>query len=73
MPFIARARSATTYLIDIILSEFAAPFADRFISDTDAMGEHHLLDIAIAEGETEVELDGMRDDVWGKAMVFVAL
>jgi hypothetical protein len=73
MPFIAGSRPAAAYLIGIILSELAAPFADRFIGDRDATGDHHLLDIAIAEGKTEVEPDGMRDDFWGKAMVFVAL
>ena len=73
MPLIAGAWAAATYLIGIVLPELATPFADRFIGHNDAAGEEHFLDIAVAEGEPKVEPDGMGDDLWGKAMVFVAL
>src|SRR5687768_17284217 len=73
MPFIASSRSAPADLICIILPKFTAPFANRFIGDPDATGDHHLLNIAVAEGKAEEEQDGIRDNFWGKAMVFVAL
>ena len=41
-------------------------FTDRFIGDHDATGEQHLLDIAGAESEAEIEPDGMQDNFGGK-------
>jgi hypothetical protein len=72
MPLVAGPWPASTYLVGIILPELATPFTDRFIGDPDATGEQHLLDIAVAQGEAEVEPDGMRDNFRGKAVVFVA-
>jgi len=72
MPFITGTWPPAAYLIGVVLPEFATPFADGFIGDRDTPGEEHFLDIAVAEDEPEVEPDGMRDDFWGKAVVFVA-
>jgi hypothetical protein len=53
------------------LAELAAPIPYGFIAKTDASFSHHLLDVAVAEAETEIEPDTMADDLCREPVAFI--
>lgn len=60
-----------TNLISKSLTKLAAPVADRFVGNTDAAIEHHLLNISVAEGEGVIQPDAVADDLGRKAVTVV--
>lgn len=49
-------------------AELDSPTGDGLVADVDPSLRQHLLDIAEAEGEAEIEPDRMADDVHRKPM-----
>jgi hypothetical protein len=72
-PFIPRLRASTTELVRKLLTELAAPLADRFIGDDDATGEQELFHIAVAEAKPEIEPDAVADDLRWEAVMLIAI
>ena len=71
MPAIARPRTAPPQPSCDNRPEFQHPAAHRLVRQIEpALGEK-LLHIAVAQGEPEVQPDGVLDDDWGKAMAAV--
>ena len=58
-------------LIGGLLSEFLAPFPNRFISDFDSPVQHHFLDIPIAQGKRVIEPDTVTNNFAGESMTGV--
>ena len=54
-------------------TEFDAPEANRFSADYDASLSQKILDIPVAEVETEVEPDGIRNDIWRESVPFISI
>ena len=50
-------------------TEFAAPSPDRFMGNDDAALQQHFLDQPQAQGEPEIQLDRMGDDLTWKTVV----
>src|SRR5262249_16880532 len=73
MPFVTRPRTATAQLIGILLAKFATPLADRLIGHDDSAFKQELFDITKAQTESEVEPDGVADDLHRKAVVLILL
>jgi hypothetical protein len=73
VPFVPRLRASTTELVRIVLTELAAPLADRFIGHDDATGEQELFHISVAEAEAEIEPDRVADDLGREAVVLVTV
>jgi hypothetical protein len=71
MPLITRLRLPPPQLIGVGLAEFQAPLANSFVGHPDPAGDEQLLDIAVTEGETEIEPDGVRDDLGGITVALV--
>ena len=51
VPLIHRDPASFTNLIGIVLRKPLAPIADRFVGHLNTAIEHHLLDVAVAQGE----------------------
>ena len=68
MPLVARPWTAAAQLIGIVLSELAAPLADRFVGHVDAALEQEFLHVAVAQSEPVVEPDPVADNLAGKAV-----
>lgn len=47
MPFVGDVRTLALHLIRVLLSEFLAPFSNRFVGHLNAAIEHLLLDIPV--------------------------
>jgi hypothetical protein len=58
-------------LIRILLSELLTPFPNRFVSDFNAMIEHHLLNVPVAQGKSLIQLDAVADNFARKSMTRV--
>jgi len=58
-------------LIGGLLSEFLAPFPNRFISDFDSPVQHHFLDIPIAQGKRVIEPDTVTNNLRRESMTRV--
>src|SRR5215510_891185 len=63
MPFVADPGKAATDLIGEMLTELARPLSDGFVGDDDAAGRQQLLNHAKPERGTEIQPDGMADDL----------
>jgi hypothetical protein len=73
VPFVARPRAPTPELIGEMLAEFAAPLADGFVGDDDATDEQEFFHITMAERKTEIQPDGVTDDLPWEPMLFVGI
>src|SRR5258708_26841043 len=73
MPLVARAGTAATELIGILLAELAAPLADRLISHDDSAFKKQLFDITKTQAESEVQPHGVADDLHRKAVVLIVV
>ena len=63
MSLVAPTRGAAARRVGKVLAEFQTPRADRLVGDHDAARGQQFLDIAIAQGEAEIEPDGVADDL----------
>ena len=72
MPFVTNPGKAATDLIGEPLAEFARPLPHGFVADDDATRGQQLLHHAQPERETEVQPDGMADDLGREAIPGVA-
>jgi hypothetical protein len=54
-------------------TELNAPKADRFATDSDASLSHQVLKIAVAEIESVIEPDSIRNDIWRESMALVSI
>ena len=73
MPCVSWFRATFFQLIGIPLAEFQTPLTNRFIGEHDAALGHDLLNIAITEGETEIEPDTVADNFCGETVSFVEI
>src|SRR5438034_8644363 len=71
IPLVPRPRRSSSQVVSIKLAELEAPFSDRLIAESDTAHRHHLFNIAEAQGEAEVQPDGMTDDLGREAMTMV--
>jgi hypothetical protein len=67
MPFVAGLATATQ-LVRILLAKLPTPLTNSFIAQHDTSGGHELFHITVAEGETIVEPDRVRDDLGRKSI-----
>jgi hypothetical protein len=58
VPLVARLRSPLPHLIGVSLAKLPAPLANSLISHMDPVSSKKFFDIAIAEGETEIDPAG---------------
>jgi hypothetical protein len=54
-------------------SEFDAPKAYRFTADSDSSFGKEVFNIAMAQVETIVEPDSVRNDVWRESVSFISI
>ena len=73
MSLVAPTRGAAARRIGEVLAEFQTPRADRLVGDHDAARGQQFLDIAIAQGEAEIEPDGVADDLSGVAVARIGM
>ena len=59
MPLIAGLWATAFELVSVDLAELAAPLPNRCVGHEDAARGKEFFDITVAEGETEVEPDGV--------------
>ena len=71
MPFVTGPGTPSPQAIDILLAELVAPAPDRLVAEHHSTSRHYLFNIAIAHSETEVEPDGVRDDLSREPMATV--
>jgi hypothetical protein len=72
VPLVAGPRTAATELIRILLSEFAAPFANRFRAHDYTAFKQEFFNIAEAQAEPKVQPHGVADDLDRETMVLVS-
>jgi len=72
VPLIARTRATSAQRVGIRLAEFLAPLPDRLVGDDHAPLSQQFFDVAVAEGEAEVQPDRVADDCGREAMALVA-
>ena len=53
------------------MSKLEAPFSDRLKAENDTAYRQHLFNVAEAQGEAEVQQNGMTDDLGSEAMTMV--
>ena len=63
MPFVADPGKAATDLVGEMLTKLARPLSDGFVGDDDTAGRQQLLNHAKPERETEIQPNGMADDL----------
>jgi len=73
MPFIARPGTSPPELVRVLLAELPAPFTDGFVGNNHTTGEKQFLAITVAEGKTEVQPDGVADNLAREPVVFVEI
>jgi hypothetical protein len=73
MPCVAGSGTPALELIGIGLPELQTLLPNGFIRDEDPTGEQQLLDIAIAEAETEIQPHRMTDDLDREAVILVGV
>jgi hypothetical protein len=71
MPLIAGLATLPAQLVRILLAKCSAPLADRLVGKPDPAGGHELFHITIAEGESIVQPDRVRDDLGRKSIALV--
>jgi hypothetical protein len=71
MPLVPRPRRFSSLVVSINLAELEAPFSDRLIAESDTAHREHLFNIAEAQGEAEVQPNGMTDDLGRESMTMV--
>ncbi|OAI28057.1 hypothetical protein A1351_12260 [Methylosinus sp. R-45379] len=72
MPNVATTGLFAFQTMGVIGTEFLGPATDGFVGEIDPPFEEHFLDQAQAEWESEIEPDGMGDDLRREAMALVA-
>ena len=73
MPFIAGRSTPSPQAISELLAELIAPTPDRFVAHHHATGCHHLLYVAKAHTEPEVQPPAFRDDFLGESMATIGV
>ena len=68
MPAVTGTRAAGAHPPSVGLTELQAPFADGFVGEYYPALGHHLLDIAEAEAEAEVQPDTVADNLGREPM-----
>jgi hypothetical protein len=68
---LSRARTPTSELIGIQLSELAAPLADGFVGDDDPTAKEEIFHITVAQADAITQPDAMADDLGRKPMICV--
>ncbi len=71
MPPPVRPRPSSSQLARNDPAELQSPAADRLVGHIDATLSEHILDIAVAQSEAEIEPDGLLDDDARKAVAAV--
>ena len=71
MPDIKVAWRLTPQATSVVGAEFDRPASDRFVGYDNAALKQHFLDQTQAQGETEIEPDGVCDDLWRKSVSLV--
>ena len=71
VPPVARARRSSSQVVSIGLAKLEAPFSDGFVSENHAAHRQYLFNIAEAQGEAEVQPNGMTDGLGTEAMAMV--
>ena len=66
MPSIAELRRALAGLVDEVSAEFLGPTPHGFMTDDNTAGVQQIFDHSQAERESEIEPNGMGDDLSGK-------
>jgi hypothetical protein len=64
-------RSSSSQLARNDPAELQGPAADRLVGNIDATLGEHILDVAVAQSEAEIEPDGLLDDDARKAVATV--
>ena len=57
----------------IYSTEFDTPKSNCFAADSDTSLREQILDIPVTEVETEVEPDGIRNDIWRESVAFISI
>jgi hypothetical protein len=65
VPFVARLRSPSTYVVGELLTEFLAPLSDWFVRHAHTPRSEQFFDVAKAEVEPEIQPHRVRDDLLG--------
>src|ERR1700693_2868899 len=71
MPPPVRPRPSSSQLVRNDPAELQSPAADRLVGHIDATLGKHILDVAVAQSEAEIEPDGLLDDDARKAAAAV--
>ena len=68
---VARLRTTAAQLVSIDLAELETPLPQGFVGHVDAAGGEEFFDIAVAEGEPEIEPDSVGDNLSRVAVALV--
>jgi hypothetical protein len=71
MPFVATLRTAATEFVRVRLPKLQTPLPHGFIGDGDPSLCQQFFNIAITEGETEIQPHGVANNLSWKAKAFV--
>src|SRR3954453_720581 len=71
VPLVSRAGQLAADLVGEALAELARPLPHGLVAHVNAAGRQHLFDHAQAQGEAEIEPDGVADDLARKAVAGV--
>jgi hypothetical protein len=71
MPNIATARRLALQAARVVGAEFDRPASDRFVGYSNAALQQHFFDQTQAQGKTEIEPDGVCDDLRRKPVTLV--
>ena len=71
MPLVSWLRASAAQLIGVDLSKLATPLPHGLVRDIDATSGEEFLNIAVAEGETEVKPDSVGKHLGGEEAAFV--
>jgi len=71
MPSLVRPRPSSSQLARNDRAELQSPASDRLVGHIDATLGEHILDVAVAQSEAEIEPDGLLDEDVRKAVAAV--
>ena len=71
MPYVVMRGRFSFQATGVVGAEFNGPASDCFVGDDHAALKQHFLDQTQAQGKTEIEPDGVCDDLRGKSVAFV--
>ena len=71
MPNIATSRRLALQAAGVVGAKFDRPASDRFVGDDNAALKQHFFDQTQAQRKTEIEPDGVSDDLGRKPMALV--